>query len=84
MVAVSVAKGLKFRPQNTKGALQKFVRPEKLAAEFSLNMPKRAEKGPNFLEADYSYQNLKISAEKYTSFPDNLNFLVTLPYEIVC
>jgi hypothetical protein len=26
----SVAKGPKFRPQNSKGALQKFVRPEKI------------------------------------------------------
>jgi hypothetical protein len=26
-------------------ALQKFVRPEKLAAEFSLNMPKKGRKG---------------------------------------
>jgi hypothetical protein len=56
----SVAKGPKFRPQNSKGALQKFVRPEKLAAEFSLDLPKKgrkgAEKGPNFLEEYYSYK----------------------------
>jgi hypothetical protein len=48
----SVAKGPKFRPQNLKGALKKFVRQEKLVAKFSLDLPKRAEKGPNFLE-DY-------------------------------
>jgi hypothetical protein len=41
----SVAKGPKFRPHNSKGALQKFVRPEKLAAEFSLNMLKKGRKG---------------------------------------
>jgi hypothetical protein len=41
MVQCSVAKEQKFRPQNSKGALQKFVRPEKLAAEFSLNMAKK-------------------------------------------
>jgi hypothetical protein len=41
----SVAKGPKFRPHNSKGALQKFVGPEKLAAELSFKMP---EKGPNF------------------------------------
>jgi hypothetical protein len=29
---ISVAKEPKFRPQNSKGALQKFVGPEKLAA----------------------------------------------------
>jgi hypothetical protein len=49
---LSVAKGPVFRPQNSKGALRKLVRPEKFAAEFSLNMPKRAEKGPNFFEDD--------------------------------
>jgi hypothetical protein len=70
----SVAKGPKFRPQNSKGALQKFVRPEKLAAEVSLNMPKRAEKGPNFFEDDVSYKNLKISAEKFTSSSDIFDF----------
>jgi hypothetical protein len=43
-VLASVAKGPKFRPQNSKGALQKFVRPEILAAEFSLNMPKKGRK----------------------------------------
>jgi hypothetical protein len=41
----SVAKGPKFRPQNSKGALQKFVRPEKLAAEFSPDLPKKGRKG---------------------------------------
>jgi hypothetical protein len=45
VVPVSVAKGPKFRPQNSKGALQKFVRPEISAAEFSLNMPKKGRKG---------------------------------------
>jgi hypothetical protein len=44
-IDVSVAKGPKFRPQNSKGAIQKFVRPEKLAAEFSINMPKKGRKG---------------------------------------
>jgi hypothetical protein len=39
----SVAKGPKFRLQISKGALQKCLRPEKLAAEFFLNMPKKAE-----------------------------------------
>jgi hypothetical protein len=32
--ASSVAKGPKFRPQNSKGALQKFVRPEKIGGRF--------------------------------------------------
>jgi hypothetical protein len=41
----SVAKGPKFRPQNSKGALHKFVRPEKLAAEIPLNMLKKGRKG---------------------------------------
>jgi hypothetical protein len=41
----SVAKGPKFRQQNSKGALQKFVRPEKLAAEIPLNMLKKGRKG---------------------------------------
>jgi hypothetical protein len=72
---------LKFWPQNSKGAQQKYVRLEKLAAEFSLNMP---EKGPNFLKDDYSYKNLKISAEKYTSSPDSFEFSFLLPREIVC
>jgi hypothetical protein len=45
ITAHSVAKGPKFRPQNSKGALKKFVRPEKLAAEFSLNMLKKGRKG---------------------------------------
>jgi hypothetical protein len=42
---ISVAKGPKFRPHNSKGALQKFVRPEKLAAELSFKMPKKGRKG---------------------------------------
>jgi hypothetical protein len=50
----NVAKGPKFRPQNSKEALQKVVRPEKLAAEILENMPKRAEKGRNFIEDNYS------------------------------
>jgi hypothetical protein len=45
MKKTSVAKGPKFRPQNSKGALQKYVRPEKLAAEFSSNMPEKGRKG---------------------------------------
>jgi hypothetical protein len=45
LLPFSVAKGPKFLPQNSKGALKKFVRPEKLAAEFSLNMPKKGRKG---------------------------------------
>jgi hypothetical protein len=81
-ISARVAKGPKFRPQNSKGALQKFVWPEKLTAEFSLNMPK---KGPNFSEADYlPYKILKIAAEKYISAPDIFDFLVPLPKEIVC
>jgi hypothetical protein len=32
------------------------VLPEKLAAEFSLNMPKRTEKGLNFFEDEFSYK----------------------------
>jgi hypothetical protein len=44
----SVAKGPKFRPHNSKGALQKFVRPEKLAAELSLKIPKKGRKGAEF------------------------------------
>jgi hypothetical protein len=41
----SVAKGPKFRPHKSKGALHNYVRPEKLAAEFSLNTPKKGRKG---------------------------------------
>jgi hypothetical protein len=48
----SVAKGPKFQPQDSKGALQKFVQPDKLAAVFH----KYAKKGPTFSEHDYSYQ----------------------------
>jgi hypothetical protein len=55
------------------------LRPEKLAAEFSLNMPKRAEKGPNFFEDDYSYKKALKSAEKYTSSPDIFDFSFPLP-----
>jgi hypothetical protein len=40
----SVAKGPKFRPQNSEGALQKFVRPEKLAAGLSLDLPFKGRK----------------------------------------
>jgi hypothetical protein len=80
----SVAKGPIFRPQNSKGAPQKCVWPEKLAAEFSLNMPKKGRKGAELFEADYSYKNLKISAEKYTSSPKIFDFSVPLPKEIVC
>jgi hypothetical protein len=42
---LSVAKGPKFRPHNSKGALQKFVRPKKLAAELSFKMLKKGRKG---------------------------------------
>jgi hypothetical protein len=80
----SVAKGPKFRPQNSKGAPQKCVWPEKLAAEFSFNMPKKGRKGAELFEADYSYKNLKISAEKYASSPNIFDFSVPLPKEIVC
>jgi hypothetical protein len=41
----SVAKGPKFRPQKTKGALQNHVRQEKLAAKFALDLPKKGRKG---------------------------------------
>jgi hypothetical protein len=62
------------------------VRPEKLEAEFSLNIiyQKRAQKGPNCFEDDNSYINLKISAEKYTSSPDIFDFSFPLRREIVC
>jgi hypothetical protein len=54
----SVAKGPKFRPQNEKGALQKYARLDKIAAELSLYLPKKkAEKGPNFPEYYYSCKN---------------------------
>jgi hypothetical protein len=57
----SVAKGPKFRPQNSKGAIQKCMRPGgKIGGRiFSKHAKKRAEKGPNFFEDDYSYKNLK-------------------------
>jgi hypothetical protein len=77
----SVAKGPKFRPQNSKADLQKFVRSEKLAAEFSLNLPK---KGPNYFEDDYLYKKVKIYAEKYISSPDIFDFSFPLPRELVC
>jgi hypothetical protein len=35
---------------------------------------KRAEKGPNFFEDDYSYKKALISAEKYNSSPDIFDF----------
>jgi hypothetical protein len=44
----SVAKGPTFRPQTSKGAAKKGKGPEILAAEFLLDLQKRAEKGPNF------------------------------------
>jgi hypothetical protein len=55
----SVAKGPKFWPQNSKGALQKYVQPEKLAAKFSFNLPKK----------------LKISAGTYTSSGDTVSLI---------
>jgi hypothetical protein len=60
----TVAKGPKFRPQNTKGALQNSVRSEKLAGRIFFRFAKKsAEKGPNFFEEYYSHKKLKISAE---------------------
>jgi hypothetical protein len=47
-------------------------------------MSKRAEKGTNFFEDDFSYINLKISAEKYTTSPEISDFSVLLQREIVC
>jgi hypothetical protein len=67
----SVAKRPKFRPHNSKEAQQKFVRPEKLAAEVYLNMPKR---GRTFLKMIFQLKNLKISAEKFTSSSDMFDF----------
>jgi hypothetical protein len=45
---------------------------------------KRAEKGPNFFEGDYSYQKPKISAEKYTLSLDIFDFSSPIPREKVC
>jgi hypothetical protein len=44
----SVAKGPKFRPQNTKSARKKNS-PGKSGAELLEELSKREEKGPNFL-----------------------------------
>jgi hypothetical protein len=46
----SVAKGPKFRPLTSRGAVKKCEGPEILAAEFFLDSKKRAEKGPNFFK----------------------------------
>jgi hypothetical protein len=42
-IKTSVAKGPKFQPQNSKGALQKFVRPENWRPNFLKICQKRAE-----------------------------------------
>jgi hypothetical protein len=41
----SVAKGPKFRPQNTKGAAKNSMGPEKSGAEFSADLSKKGRKG---------------------------------------
>jgi hypothetical protein len=48
---ISVAKGLKFWPQNTKGAEKNCVGLGIFGAKFFADLSKRAEKGPNFLGA---------------------------------
>jgi hypothetical protein len=70
-----VVKGKKFQPQNSKGALQKLVGLEKLTTEFSLNLPKRAEKGP---EDYYWKKKLKISAKT------TLHLLISLFFCFLC
>jgi hypothetical protein len=45
---VSVAKGPKFRPQNTKGAEKIVWGRKSLGPNICLIFQKRAEKGPNF------------------------------------
>jgi hypothetical protein len=42
---VSVAKGPKFRPQNTKGAEKNSMGPEKSGAEFSADLSIKGRKG---------------------------------------
>jgi hypothetical protein len=44
----SVAKGPKFRPQNTKGAEKNCVGLGKSGAEFLADLSKKGRKGPNF------------------------------------
>jgi hypothetical protein len=74
-VIFSVAKGPKCRPNNSKGALQKFVRPEKLAAELSFKMPK---KGRTFLKMIIHIKIL-IYLQKST-----LHLLISLIFRSLC
>jgi hypothetical protein len=66
----SVAKGPKFRLQNSKGALQKFVRPD-----WRPNMPKQSRKGAELLEAGLYKKKPYNIFRNYTSSPDIFDFL---------
>jgi hypothetical protein len=64
----SVAKGPKFRPQNTKGAEQIVWGRVSLGPDFWQNYQKRAEKGPNFFLVLFCTKIVIFLAETY-SFP---------------
>jgi hypothetical protein len=70
--SVSIAKGPTFRPQNLKGAAKKSEGPEKLAAEFLPNFPKKGRKGADFFQTSCLRVNLWL-------FRDKCIFIPTLP-----
>jgi hypothetical protein len=69
-VVSSVAKGPIFRPQNLKGAVKKSEGPEKLAAEFLPNFPKKARKGAEFFKTSCLKDNLWIFRDECIFYPN--------------
>jgi hypothetical protein len=76
-------RGRNFSRRTQKGPYKIFAARKIGGRIFLKYAKKKAEKGPNFFEDDYSLKNLKISAEKYTS-PDIYDVSFPLPREIVC
>jgi hypothetical protein len=62
-VYYSVAKGTKFRPQNTKWAEKNCVGPGKFGAELLADLLKRAEKEPNFLQFGFALKTVIFLSE---------------------
>jgi hypothetical protein len=71
---ISVAKGPKVRPQTSKRAAKSCEGPEILAAEFLLDLQKRAEKGPNFFKTLGSRGNLGIFRDEHIFNPTHILF----------